>query len=197
MSPRTKAQFEEIRDSRKKQIMATALDLFSLEGYGHVSISRLAEATGISKGLMYNYFDSKEMLLQSLVHDGLEKISGVFDPNQDGVLSGEEFEFFIRRTFQLIRENQEYWSKFFGLILQPNVSSHLRNNPVVTFIEDYMNILFAYLEKKGFDDPMLELLQLSAIIEGLGVLMLYSRGYMTLPEDTLEKFENRIINMYK
>ena len=197
MSPRTKAQFEEIRDSRKKQIMATALDLFSLEGYGHVSISRLAEATGISKGLMYNYFDSKEMLLQSLVHDGLEKISGVFDPNQDGVLSGEEFEFFIRRTFQLIRENQEYWSKFFGLILQPNVSSHLRNNPVVTFIEDYMNILYAYLEKKGFDDPMLELLQLSAIIEGLGVLMLYSRGYMTLPEDTLEKFENRIINMYK
>lgn len=197
MSPRTREQFEEIRGKRKKQIMAVALDLFAAEGFGHVSISRLAEETGISKGLMYNYFDSKEMLLQELIHEGIGKISEIFDPNRDGVLSGEEFEYFIRKTFQLIRENQDYWANFFGLILQPNVSAYLRNNPIIHFIDDYMKVLYRYLEQKGFEDPMLELLQLSAIIEGLGVLMLYSRNYMTLPEDTLNKFENRIINMYK
>jgi AcrR family transcriptional regulator len=197
MSPRTKEQFEEIRGKRKKQIMATALDLFAAEGFGHVSISRLDAETGISKGLMYNYFDSKDKLLQELILEGIEKISDIFDPNRDGVLSGEEFEYFIRRTFQLIREDQSYWANFFALVLQPNVSVNLRNNPIIAFIEEYMNVLYSYLEKKGFEDPMLELLQLSAIIEGLGVLMIYSRNYMTLPEDTLNKFEDRIINMYK
>ncbi len=63
MSPRTQEQFEEMRESRRQQIMDAALELFAQEGYSHCSISQLAGHAGISKGLMYNYFESKEALL--------------------------------------------------------------------------------------------------------------------------------------
>ncbi|MBE9517361.1 MAG: helix-turn-helix transcriptional regulator, partial [Bacteroidetes bacterium] len=53
MSPRTPEQFEEMRVSRRDQIMEAALDLFASEGYSHCSISQLAAHAGISKGLMY------------------------------------------------------------------------------------------------------------------------------------------------
>jgi len=33
MSPRTKEQFEEIRQNRKRQIMETALEVFASDGY--------------------------------------------------------------------------------------------------------------------------------------------------------------------
>jgi len=197
MAPRTKEQFEKIREERRHQIMDVALDLYSREGFGHVSIAQLAKAAGISKGLMYNYFESKEQLLIELVEGGVNHITRLFDPNHDGELTPEEFEFFIRKTFQMLRENPKYWGMFFGLIIQPNVATQMKNSPMVRFIEEYMTILLKYLEKKGFEDPMLELLHLSAIIEGLAVLMIYSDNYLKLPQDTLDKFENRIITMYK
>ncbi|MCK5693371.1 MAG: helix-turn-helix transcriptional regulator, partial [Bacteroidales bacterium] len=86
MSPRTPKQFEEIRESRRQQIMDAALELFASEGYSHCSISQLAAHAGISKGLMYNYFDSKEALLVAIIEEGMQDIMAMIDPNQDGVL---------------------------------------------------------------------------------------------------------------
>ena len=160
MSPRTREQFQKIREERRQQIMSVALELFSREGYGHVSIAQLAGQTGISKGLMYNYFESKEQLLTEIVHQGLEQIAEIFDPNRDGVLTSDEFEYFIRKTFRSIREQPRYWGLFIGLILQPNVPPLLKKNPLVEFIGEYTSILLDYFERKGFEDPMLELLNI-------------------------------------
>jgi AcrR family transcriptional regulator len=69
MSPRTPEQFEAMRESRRKQIMDAALELFASKGYSNCSISQLAAQAGISKGLMYNYFDSKEALLMAIIEE--------------------------------------------------------------------------------------------------------------------------------
>ena len=79
MSPRTKEQFVEIRENRKEQIMQVALELFASEGYAHCSISKLAESAGISKGLMYNYFESKEQLLAAILDKGMQEFIQFFD----------------------------------------------------------------------------------------------------------------------
>ena len=64
MSPRTKQQFEDIREEKRSLIMKVALELFAEEGYHNTSISKIASRAGISKGLLYNYFDSKEDLIK-------------------------------------------------------------------------------------------------------------------------------------
>ena len=63
MCPRTKEQFELIRENKKEQIILAAIECFGTQGYYSVTISQLAKYAGISKGLLYNYYASKDELL--------------------------------------------------------------------------------------------------------------------------------------
>ncbi len=194
--PRTKKQFEEIRESRKEQIMSSALELFAKEGYGHVSISTLAKHAGISKGLMYNYFESKEQLLNEVLNNGINEILELFDPNHDGIISSDEVGLLIRKTFRMMRENQDYWVKFLRVMIQPNVSGFLKKGDFAKLIENYFRMFEAYFHERGFEDPMLEMFHFSVLLEGFGMMMIYSDGMLTLPPGILEKFEERIIKTY-
>ncbi|HZG58923.1 MAG TPA: TetR/AcrR family transcriptional regulator [Anoxybacillus sp.] len=49
-------------DSKKKQIMESALKFFSEKGYYSTSVQEIANDCGISKGSLYKYFESKEEL---------------------------------------------------------------------------------------------------------------------------------------
>jgi len=66
MSPRTAEQNEEIRQQTQKQIVDAAFELFANEGYSKTSIAVVAKNAGISKGLIYHYFDSKEAILEAI-----------------------------------------------------------------------------------------------------------------------------------
>lgn len=197
MSPRTQKQFEEIRESRRTQILNGALDLFATEGYGHCSIAALANHLGISKGLMYNYFESKEQLLLAIIERGLSEIMDLFDPDHDGVLKSSELVNFIRKVFSTMRSDQNYWIMFIGVIIQPGVRELLRDKPIVHQMERFTSMLRDYFERKGFEDPYLEVLTLSAMIEGLGMLLIYTDPSIRIPDEMIQKFENRIVEMYK
>ena len=196
MSPRTQEQFKEIRDSRKRQIMESALRLFAREGYEYCTISLLAQNTGISKGLMYNYFSSKQELLATIIEEGLNEIMNLFDPDHDGVLQSEELVDFIRKLFAAMREQQEFWTLFITLILQPGVRDHLKDKPLISYMNYFTSMLIEYFRKKGSEDPYLEMLTLSALIEGFGVLLIYANPPTQIPEEMMKKFENRIIDTY-
>lgn len=65
--PRTKQAFQQIRDERKEQILDTAVVVFASKGLASTKISDLAEAAGISQGLLYRYFDDKEDVFAELI----------------------------------------------------------------------------------------------------------------------------------
>jgi AcrR family transcriptional regulator len=196
MSPRTAKQFEEIRESRKQQIMDAALELFALEGYTNCSIAQLARHTGISKGLMYNYFKSKEALLEALIEEGISEILDYFDPNHDGILTSEELAGFIRKIFSAIRMNLQFWVLYINIILQPGVKEFLEGQPFSNVMDQFGPMLTNYFTKMGFEDPELEMLTFSSLIEGFGVLMVYAHPGVEFPDELVNRFENRIIEMY-
>ncbi len=65
--PRTTKQFKDMRTERRVSILEAALHVFAEEGYHSASISKLSKYAKISKGLLYNYFESKEELLKILL----------------------------------------------------------------------------------------------------------------------------------
>jgi AcrR family transcriptional regulator len=196
MSPRTPEQFEEMRESRRKQIMDAALELFASEGYSHCSISQLASHAGISKGLMYNYFKSKEALLIAIIEEGMEDIMVMMDPNHDGILEPEEVEGFIRDTFKGMRDNMQFWMLFINVVLQPPVKEFLDGKPFNNIMERFAPQILEYFERMGYEDPYLEMLTFSAMIEGFGILMIYLHPGEAFPLETIQKFENRMIDMF-
>jgi len=196
MSPRTRAQVELIREGRRQQLMESALHLFASEGYAHCTISMLAASAGISKGLLYHYFKSKEELLEAIIEKGLDEMMGLFDPDRDGTLTVQEFTNFIRKIFAILRSNKDFWVLYVRVIMQPGVKEHMTGRPVIGYIGKYNQILKDYFIRMGFADPDLEVLTLSAMIEGLGILMVYTYPETVVPDQLLEKYQNRIIGMY-
>ena len=49
-------------DERKQEILEAALRVFARKGYDKTSISDIAGEIGISQGLCYRYFPSKEVI---------------------------------------------------------------------------------------------------------------------------------------
>ncbi|MCP4312992.1 MAG: TetR/AcrR family transcriptional regulator [Bacteroidetes bacterium] len=196
MSPRTQEQFEEMRESRRQQIMNAALELFVRKGYANCSIAQLASYAGISKGLMYNYFESKEALLLTIIENGISDSLDYFDPNHDGVLTTEELEGFIRKVFSSIRENQQFWILYINIVLQPGVKEFLEGKPFSNVMDEYGPMLMEYFTGMGFEDPALEMLTFSALIEGFGILIVYAYPSAELPDELLRSFEERVIGMF-
>jgi AcrR family transcriptional regulator len=65
--PKTKQQFDAVRSATKEKIMAAGLQLFAYKGLAATSIQDIAKRAGISIGLMYHYYKSKDDLFTELV----------------------------------------------------------------------------------------------------------------------------------
>lgn len=61
------------KGNTKQEILETALDLFSVQGYEATSVSQIADAVGIRKASLYSHFASKQEILDVLVRETLEE----------------------------------------------------------------------------------------------------------------------------
>jgi AcrR family transcriptional regulator len=64
-----------IKDERREQILTAALRLFATKGLAAAKMSDLSKNTGISQGLVYHYYRSKEELFTNLVDTAIEKMN--------------------------------------------------------------------------------------------------------------------------
>jgi AcrR family transcriptional regulator len=64
--PRTKEAFEAMRETTRGKIEAAALSLFARKGLS-VTIDEIAKTAGLSKGLIYSHYSSKEALIAELM----------------------------------------------------------------------------------------------------------------------------------
>jgi len=190
MTPRTKKQFENIREEKRNMIMNVALELFSSDGYYTTSISDIAMKAGISKGLLYNYFDSKDELIQEIIFSGLDKLDELIDPNRDGVLTKEELRFFIENFLDLMVEEQHFWKLYFSLFLQPPVLS-LVEKRLKNMVTAYLTMLTNYFESQGYDDPEIESLLFGAIFDGIGLNFIGNTALFPV-----ERVKEKMIRMY-
>lgn len=77
MSPRTKAQYEEIRRTRKEQILEAARRVFAEQGFHATRMSDIAQAAEVSQGTLYHYFRSKDKLFMALLSTWAKRLEDV------------------------------------------------------------------------------------------------------------------------
>ena len=65
--PRTAADNQRIKDERHEAILAAARTVFARKGLAAAKISDVATAAGLSHGLVYHYFASKEAMYAELI----------------------------------------------------------------------------------------------------------------------------------
>ena len=82
-----------LAEARQREIAGTALRLFRARGYHATSVRQIAEAAGLSVGSLFNYFRSKEQVLQLiyehaqvLIEEALDQVMRELGPDPEAAL---------------------------------------------------------------------------------------------------------------
>ena len=103
------------KEQRREEILAAGLDLFIRKGYAATKTQEISKAIGISEGLLFHYFESKERLYEELIRIGTS--------HPQTVLSGiksDPLEFFqkaLREIFHHVK-TKPFVAKMFVLMTQ-------------------------------------------------------------------------------
>lgn len=106
---RYKEAFERASDERKEKILEVGINEFASKGYEKANINIIAKNAGISIGLMYKYFSTKEDLFITCIQRGMS----ILDDAVDEILKSDDklltkAEKLIRTTCQLSQKDANY-----------------------------------------------------------------------------------------
>ncbi|HET7115517.1 MAG TPA: helix-turn-helix domain-containing protein [Hanamia sp.] len=167
MCPRSKFQLEELRERKSAVILEAALKVFAERGYNGSTISMIAEEAGISKGLLYTYFESKEILLDNLLKFGLKKAA---DFMKNGAVpkptDKKSFASGLRFMIKLFQEENDFWRLYCMLILQKNMTQKFEKE-LAPFFRLYLSVYETYFKKKGSSNPKAEAILFGAVLDGI------------------------------
>jgi AcrR family transcriptional regulator len=183
--PRTKEQNKEIRNKTRQLILDSSLKLFANKGFHGTSISDIAKAAGISKGLAYNYFVSKEKILNSIFEEALnsgnilqDQLNNIDDPY-------DKIAFIIQAMFDYMKNEEEFWRLYFAMSLQPEIfeTSQTVN---IKFAQIYLKIIEKLFKEVGIKEPMSEARLFFAGLDGLGLQCFFYRD--KFPFEKMKKY---------
>lgn len=97
---------EPIQDERKEQIKKAALKVFAERGISGTKMSMIAAEAGISQGLSYRYFESKEEIFIVLVQEAMEAAQAAIASIPK--LPGTPTEQIRTLTAQMLEEDHKY-----------------------------------------------------------------------------------------
>ncbi|MBN2777320.1 MAG: TetR/AcrR family transcriptional regulator [Bacteroidales bacterium] len=193
MSPRTAKQYEEIRTDKRKQIMEAAVKLFAEKGFHAASISLIAKEAGISKGLIYNYFDSKETLLKEIMDELTTQVMDLMNPDHDDEITSQEMEDFFSLIIKLLKDNHEHWKLYFQLSMKKDVFEIIQKDYHSDRIQKSQALIYKYFSER-FTNPQLEMFVFSSIFKGFAMQYVYAPEMF--PDEIIDQFKNRLINMF-
>ena len=67
------------KEELRQQILDVAKDIAASDGWQNVTIRKICDKIHYTAPVIYQYFDSKEMILQSLRKEGLEQVRNIFE----------------------------------------------------------------------------------------------------------------------
>jgi AcrR family transcriptional regulator len=189
MSPRSKEQIEKIRETSIANILSAALELFATKGFDSTSIAKIAEKAGVSKGLMYNYFTSKDELLKALIDQFAEGESQMMNAIQADT-PYRILENVIRFFFKELRDNYQQWLFISKLVMQVERFDFVKSMATDKY-HHYLLMLEELLNEVGMQNPKQEAELLAAILDGIGY------QYLIIEKEyPLEDIENYLIKKY-
>lgn len=119
-----KPAFERADPEKKKRVISTAIDQFGTYGFEKANINVIAKKAGISVGLIYKYFDTKEDLFITCMNEASQyldtMISGSIDP--DGPMADQADK--LIRTIRSTSGKDSAMVKFYNEITKQTSDRH-------------------------------------------------------------------------
>ena len=168
MAPRTRKQFEEIRSDRRESILNAALHVFAKEGYHSASISKVSQHAMVSKGLLYNYFKSKEDLLKVLLSSLLDDEFDTIKPILEKPITEDSFIRLTKNTVKTLKKYPKQWKLYLSMYSQDEVQEILKEK--YSFEQTLIIRQFIqFFKDKGYDNPVQQMQYFNTVFTGIKI----------------------------
>lgn len=159
----------------RERVTTSALELFAERGYGSTSVKAIAQHAGVSQGLMYNYFPSKEVLLREIFLTGLRDVQASWQ-EAEGDDPLENLRALFDESFRLVREHASFWRLFYALRSQRAAAAEVAGD-----LEAWSALILERLERYCRDldvpRPEVEARVLFAFIDGVAQQLVLDEAY--------------------
>lgn len=125
-----KPAFERAEPARREKVIQTGIDEFSALGFENANINVIAKKAGISIGLMYKYFETKEDLFITCLDEAIEELNRVIG----SVLQSDDK--ILVRAEKLIRAIQQTGGKESRYVKLYNEITKLSDEKMVRYYAD-------------------------------------------------------------
>lgn len=99
------------RAERERQMIQVAESVFAARGYTAASMDEIAERVGVSKPMLYEYFNSKEGLLLACIAESRAELRRVTEESVANAKTAEDaLELGLLAFFVFIRERRDAWA---------------------------------------------------------------------------------------
>ena len=186
--------------TKHQKILMTATELFIKNGYANVTTDKIAKNAGVSKGLIYHHFISKDDLAYEVFKhllsidsgmDQFEKFIQIVKDDAKSVKTREFIHEFIKNTLDQLQSNPSLSLLFMDLLV--NVKNEAIKIKIKNFLGDYLDQLIDLMREMGVDKPEVKARIISAIIDGLGFQFFVLDGVKS--EVTIDDFVNEIMQI--
>jgi AcrR family transcriptional regulator len=130
-------------DRRRTQLLELGIDLFTRHAYEDISIDDLAEAAGISKGLLYHYFRSKRAFYVETVRAASRRLQLLTTPDP-ALPAPDRLRAAIDAHLRYIQEHGPVYVAVYrsGVAIAPEVREILEQhrNVIIRYVLDAMGV---------------------------------------------------------
>jgi len=158
-----------LRDQKKRARMIEAAGrVFRQAGFQTATMAQVAEAAGVSKGLPYHYFASKDDLAKAVVASHLTEVWDVLS-SWPAVGPEERLRWFVSTALNHARAHEDSYRLYLSLALQPATRDLVmaeveRRRAMLVGVDEELRSIFAEL---GHADPEAAALVLRVTVDGL------------------------------
>jgi AcrR family transcriptional regulator len=174
---------------RRRRILAAAQEVFAMRGYHGSSLDEIAQASGTSKALIYEHFDSKRVLHETLVAEHAGELARRFAANAARGATGEErLRGGVDAFFGWVAERPEAWRALFRDSADPELA------PTIDRLQGQATRALVALVRQGPDpdEPASEAVEMYARLTS-GACQGLANWWLDHPDVPREELVDRVL----
>ena len=168
------------------------MELFSRQTYHNTSVADISKQAGVSKGLIYNYFTTKEDILNGIL-DYLFAIGDqmVAETRAAGTPK-EELRHLIGQVFRFLHQQALISRMLIPLALEMGKFDFI-NEVIDRKMRDYLGLLVQIFSDMDYPDPEMEAWTLGVLFDGISLD--YNVLGDRMPLDRMEQYLYKKYNL--
>ncbi|HUI09715.1 MAG TPA: TetR/AcrR family transcriptional regulator [Bacteroidota bacterium] len=167
MSPRSKKTAEQMREKSRRAIVLAALELFARKGYSATTADAIARKAGISKGLIYSYFDSKQDILFGIFDEQMDRVFPRFFNEKDARPPHERLVSIINSWLELITNEPLLVRLSLQLNLDDDYRRIIRSKKAMKYYNRFLTEMKKLFSELGSARPDLDTYLLMFLFDGV------------------------------